>query len=291
MRHARWLVLVFMIALAAPLLAADIQITCGPDLRVYLDGKLVGVSAAEDGGFRVRDVADGAHLLRIEKDGYQAQSFTLEMRDTTLEVEVGEFVPLPEIRPVEPPAPGARERAAGTATLTILTAPQSCVVQIDGRPYTKDVPRLKLEGIAAGERTIAFSKAGEHPISAKVKIEPGEEVTVRANLDLGEIKTVRNGETEVVKERELDVAPWGQGSVRFYSEPRVCKINFNGAIIDKATPVVNRSFIPAGDYPVVASHGGREVSGTITIKRNQRTIVTISLADPLNPFSVAYEPE
>ncbi len=291
MRYARWLVVVLAMFVAAPLYAADIQIRCEPGLEVFVDGELVGVSTAEDNGLHVADIAEGAHLVRIEKEGFRAQTFTVDMRDTDLQVEVGAFQPLPQRAPEETPTPRAVDPAAGAGSLMILTAPQSCVVMLDGKPHAKDVPRLKLDDVAAGEHAIAFSAPGQPRISGKLTVEAGQEITIRANLNLGEIKVVRNGETEVVKDREVDVAPWGQGSVRFYSEPRVCTINFSGKVIEKATPVVNRSFIPAGDYPVVASRGGREVKGTITIKRNQRAIVTISFADPLNPFTVTYEPE
>jgi hypothetical protein len=291
MRHAGWLVAALVIAVAAPLHAADIEVRCEPGLRIFVDGELAGVSTAEDDGLHVADIAEGVHLLRIEKEGFLSQTFTVDMRDTDLQVEVGAFHPLPPRGAEETPTPGAVDQDAGTGSLMILTAPQSCVVTIDGTPHTKDVPRLKLDDITAGDHAIAFSAPGQQQISGKVAVEKGQELTVRANLNLGEIKVVRNGKAEVVKERQADVAPWGRGSVRFYSEPRVCTINFSGKVIEKATPVVNRSFIPAGDYSVVASHGGREVSGTITIKRNQRAVVTISLADPLNPFTVTYEPE
>jgi hypothetical protein len=291
MRHACWLVVVLALVVAAPLHAADIQIQCEPGLQVFVDGELVGVSTAEDDGFHIADIAEGAHLLRIEKEGFRSQTFTVDMHDTDLQVEVGPFQPLPQRAAEETPTPRAIDPAAGIGSLMILTAPQSCTVVLDGKAHTKDVPRLKLDGVAAGEHAIAFSAPGQPRISGKLTVDAGQEITVRANLDLGEIKVVRNGETEVVKDRQVDVAPWGQGSVRFYSEPRVCTINFSGKVIEKATPVVNRSFIPAGDYLVVASRGGREVRGTITIKRNQRAIVTISFADPLSPFTVAYEPE
>ena len=291
MRHACWLVVVLAMVVAAPLYAADIQIQCEPGLQVFVDGELVGVSTAEDDGFHIADIAEGAHLLRIEKEGFRSQTFTVDMHDTDLQVEVGPFQPLPQRATEETPTPRAVDEDAGTGSLMILTAPQSCVVVLDGKPHTKDVPRLKLEGVAAGEHAIAFSAPGQPRISVKLTVEAGQEITVRANLNLGEIKVLRDGETEVVKDREVDVTPWGKGSVRFYSEPRVCTINFNGNVIQKATPVVNRSFIPAGDYPIVASRGAREVRGTITIKRNQRAIVTVNLADPLSPFTVAYEPE
>ncbi|MBP1621613.1 MAG: hypothetical protein H6Q02_2380, partial [Acidobacteria bacterium] len=52
MRHALRLCLALLVLVAAPLSANDIQVTCEPGLRVYLDGALKGTSnAREDGLF------------------------------------------------------------------------------------------------------------------------------------------------------------------------------------------------------------------------------------------------
>ncbi len=55
--------------------AGDIQVACGPALRVYLDGTFVGTSSAKDDGLFLANVSEGAHVVRVEKEGFVPQSF------------------------------------------------------------------------------------------------------------------------------------------------------------------------------------------------------------------------
>jgi hypothetical protein len=273
MRTARWLVLVCVVLFAAPLLAGDIQVLCEPGLRVYLDGDFVGVSTAKEDGRYLTGVTEGQHRLWVEKDGFLSQSFAVEIHKVPIEVKVGEFAPVPQAPPDQEPAPAEVIEAVGS--LMILSAPQNCVVEVDGTPHTKDAPQLSLAGLTAGNHTVSFTKPGYAPISAVVKVEPGGEITVRGDL--------QGGTVEVVHE--------GKGSLRVYSKPTYCTLHFMGRLIEKTNQVMNMSFVPAGEYQLVASWGGREVATTITVRDNQRTIVTISFADEQHPFAVAYEPQ
>jgi len=64
-----------------------------------------------------------------------------------------------------------------------------------------------------------------------------------------------------------------------------------GRLLEKTSQVLNRSYIPAGEQPLVASWGGRELATTVMIKKDQRAIVTISFMKTEQPFVVTYEPE
>jgi hypothetical protein len=273
MKRTWWLALTFVLAVAAPLFASDIQVLCEPGLRIYLDGEFQGVSAAKEDGLVLMNVANGPHRVWVEKDGFLSQSFAVEIHDAPIEVKVGEFTPVPLTRPDQAPAAAQVTELGGT--LVITSAPQNCVVEVDGKPQTKDSPQLSIGGLTAGDHTISFTKPGDSPIVGVVKVEPGTSITVRGNL--------KDGKVEVVHE--------GKGSLRVYSTPTHCSLRFMGKLIEKTDLVQNMSYIPAGEQTLTASWGGRQLSTTVLIKKGQRAVVTLSFMDKDQPFVVTYEPE
>jgi len=274
MKRAWWLAPAFVVILAAPLFAGDIQVLCEPGLRIYLDGEFKGLSTAKEDGLYLTDVTNGQHRLWVEKDGFLSQSFAVDILNAPIEVKVGEFEPLPQA-PAEQEQPAHSQVTQVVGSVVILSAPQNCTVEIDGEAHSKDSPRLSLGGLAVGEHTISFSKKGFAPISGVVKVEPGAEVTVRGNL--------MEGQVEVVHE--------GKGSLRVYSKPAHCTLRFMGRLIEKTDMVLNLAYIPAGSHPLTASWAGRTLSTSVSIRKGQRTIVTISFAGGSEPFVVSYEPE
>ncbi len=303
MRNA-WLIALGLVLMAAASAAAgDVRILSEPGVRVYLDDAFVGVATAGQGGLHLADVAPGRHRLWVEKDGCLSQHFPIEVDDVPFEVRVGAFRAVPEPSPeptprpmsqravrstpepkAEPAPPAAprpaalpapAEEATEVGSLTIFSTPERCTVEIDGTVYPKEISRLSLGGLAAGHHTIVFTAPGHAPLSGSVEVEPGAEVTVRGDL--------AEGRFEVVQE--------GKGSLRVYSTPTSCTLRFMGRLIEKTSPVLNLSFIPVGEYPLEATWGGRERATTVTIKKDQRTVVDIRFAGKGQPFTVTSEPE
>jgi hypothetical protein len=262
-----------MVSASTLLSASDIQVTCEPGLRIYLDGALRGTSTAREDGLFLANVPEGPHTIRVEKDGFEPQVFQVQVPALPIQVKVAPFSP-------QPPAgregkTGAPEVKPATESLLITSAPQNCVVEIDGRSHTKDAPQLLIDGLAAGEHTIVFSKPGYDRVSHVIRIEPGAEITVRGDLIAGRVEVVHEGE----------------GSLRVISTPENCTVRILGKTRDKIHPKLNVSYLPAGEHLMVVSWGGRELSTNVLIKDGQRTIVRVSFMKGDQPFVVSYEPE
>jgi len=75
MRHARWLTLLLIVTAATLVSAGDIQVTCEPGLRIYLDGTFVGTSSAREDGLVLTNVPEGPHTIRVEKAGFTPVNF------------------------------------------------------------------------------------------------------------------------------------------------------------------------------------------------------------------------
>ena len=148
MKRLRWLCLLLMTGVAAMSCAGDIQVACEPVLRVYLDGKLAGTSSSKEDGLFLANVPAGAHVIRVEKDGFVPQSFQVEVAKLPIEVKVGAFSPVPVMREdVETDRAMAKQPGG---KLLVTSAPQECLVEIDGKTENKSVPILLVEGLAAG---------------------------------------------------------------------------------------------------------------------------------------------
>ena len=149
MKCLQWLCLLLLTGVAATSFAGDIQVSCEPGLRVYLDGKFVGTSGSKEDGLFLTDVPEGSHIIRVEKDGFVPQSFRLEVLKVPIEVKVGEFSP--EAPVSQDMGNSSAEVKQPVGNLLVTSIPQNCVVEIDGKPETKSVPLLRIDGLAAGD--------------------------------------------------------------------------------------------------------------------------------------------
>lgn len=272
MRHARWLCLLLLLSTSLAS-ADDIQVTCEPGVRVYLDGALKGISTTKEDGLFLANVPEGPHTIRVEKDGFEPQVVQVQVPALPIQVKVEPFSPQQPVGQAS--ETGASLVKPATESLLVTSAPQNCVVEIDGKSHTKDAPQLLIDGLAAGEHTIAFSKPGYERISSVIRVQPGAEVTVRGDLITGKVEVVHQG----------------MGSLRVISTPENCKVFILGKTRDKIHPRLNLSYLPAGEHRMVVSWKGRELSTTVLIKDRQRTIVTVSFVKGDRPFAVSYEPE
>ena len=272
MRRRSWFWMVLLIGVSAFSSAGDIQVLCEPGLRGYLDGEFVGTSSTLEDGLFLIAIAKGSHTIRIEKDGFLPQTFQVDVFGAPVEVVVGEFVPRPLIEDEAPADVAVVTELVGN--LVITSAPQNCVVEIDGRSEEKITPELSIGGLSAGEHTITFSKEGFEPISGTVTVHSGAEVTVRGNLKAGEVELIHAG----------------KGSLRVISTPSRCTVRFLGKTREKIYSRLNMSHIPAGEHEMLVSISGRQLTGKVLIIDRHRTIVEVNFVKGEEPFVVTHEP-
>jgi hypothetical protein len=271
----RWVLLGLLLFVSAPLslLAGDVQVTCGSDLRVFLDGRYIGTSSTREGGLFLANVPDGTHVVRVEKDGYAPQTFQVEIGQLPTEVKVGAFSPQPapgheaERPPITPNGP--------VGNLVITSAPQNCTVEVDGKATTKDTPVLRFDGLTAGEHPISFSRPGFPLLSGTVRVAPGSDVTVRGDLMGAKIETAYEG----------------RGSLVLTSFPSRCTVEFFGRTRETSHGFLKMLRVPAGEYRLVVQWGGRELATSVMILNGQRTRVAVSFAKGVRPFVITTEPE
>jgi len=272
MKTARWLCLFFVMSVSAVSSAGDIQVSCPPGLRVYLDDMFMGTSSAKEDGLFLMNVPHGTRVIRVEKDGFVPQSIQVKVSSFPIEVKISGLSPEPVVLYKKEAETETAQQLVGN--LVVTSAPQNCVVEIAGRTETKDTPQLSIEGLAAGEHTISFSKPGYETLSGVIRIPPGVEVTVRGNFF----------------EKEIETLYQGKGSLRVKSTPLRCTVRVAGMMREKTQPKLNMTHIPAGEYSIVVSMPGRELSENILILNRQRTIVEVDFSNRNEPIVVSYVP-
>ncbi len=273
MKCLRWLCLVLLTGVATMSFAGDIQVSCEPALRVYLDEKFVGVSSEKEDGLFLANVKEGRHVIRVEKHGFVSQSFQVEVQKLAVEVKVGEFSPEPPIRQDKETSSATINQAVGN--LRVTSAPQNCVVEIDGKAETKSTPLLLIEGLTPGEHQISISKTGYNGLSGVIRILPGTETTVRADLNAGKLETIYEG----------------HGSLRVMSTPEHCTVRILGMTKEKIHAKLNLTYLPAGEHRMVVEWEGLKLSSNVVITKGRRTVVVVSFRKDDQPFVITYEPE
>jgi hypothetical protein len=273
MRRLRWLCLLLLAFAPAAALAGDVQVSCEPGLRVFLDGKFAGFSNVKDDGYFLADIPEGRHVIRVDKHGFESQTFQVEVKQLPTQVKVGPFTPESPVGTEKEPAESRAQRPLGD--LQVTSAPQDCIVVVDGTTHPKTTPVLLVEGLTAGEHAITFSKPGYETISGTVVIQAGSEVGVRGDLKAGKVENLYEGE----------------GSLRVLSVPEYCKVRFLGKTMDKNGLRLNVTHIPAGEHGLTVLLQRFELSTTVRIFKGQRTVVDVSFLKKDKPFTISYEPE
>ena len=272
MRCAHRIILFFVMSAAVVSFAGDVQVSCSTGLRIYLDDRLMGTSNSMEDGLFLDSVPTGEHTIRVEKDGFLPKNIRIEVSDHPIEVRVGTLSPQPFAQYTKKAEPEEVHQLFGH--LVVTSAPQNCVVELDGEAEPKEIPQLSIGRISAGEHKISFSKPGYETVSGVITIPAGAEVTVRGNLIEGKLETIHVG----------------RGSLKISSNPKRCTIHFRGKREDKILQYHNLTQIPAGEYPIVFEIRGRELKTTVLVRDEMRTVLEVSFVKGEEPFTVSYVP-
>jgi hypothetical protein len=92
-------------------------------------------------------------------------------------------------------------------------------------------------------------------------------------------------------ERIAETRKRAKGSLRLITRPTRCTVRFLGKVHEKTGMKLNLSFIPAGDYPILISCRGREMTASVTIEDRTRTIVEASFMPGDEPLVITSRPE
>lgn len=183
MHRARAVFVVAVILAGACLATAgDLQVTCLPGHRIYLDGVFVGLTTADQDGLYLRDVSAGPHTLRVEKLGFVPVERSVEVPETgPVEIQVLHLDATPEVRPAgveeapnaSPPEPPESVGVRAAAAAVGASSPQPTGPVEHAEPSSvrepkagQPKPAAAPEGAAKAPPERAAVEAGSAPAEA-----------------------------------------------------------------------------------------------------------------------------
>ena len=159
-----------------------IQIDAMPEVEVFINDELTGVTGLEVQGLVISDVAAGEHTLRFEKEGFYPLKATLSVKDGRVTHYVLQPL-IPNVRIYQDGDNSSGTLHATTSKLVLQTLPIQAVIQISavtGEPSkTKDL--WIVEELAAGSYTLSVSALGR-TASTTITVAGNEYIRVFANL-------------------------------------------------------------------------------------------------------------
>ena len=156
---------------ATPAAAGRLLIRSTPaGARVVLDGRDVGKTP-----LTVREVARGAHTVRVVREGYVAAQRRIIVSAARPAQSLTIALARPA-RPSTPPKPGQ-----SVATLYVASRPAGASVFLDGT--LMGTTPLQMGEVAAGDHTVRLELEGYQRWSSSVHVVAGERSRVAASLD------------------------------------------------------------------------------------------------------------
>jgi len=177
----------------------DLQVICKrPGVRIYVDGKFMGATKAEEEGLFVEGLADGPHKLKAIANGFKSATKQFTIRNGGLTEVPLRFVRKPPV--VENPTTvetATLELKTGTLELPYVPARPEATISIDGKVQGKG--RLKVKNLAAGPHRIVWQR-GDQQLKAEVEVIADETVRLKANFNTGEVVN----ETEIENRKRAE---------------------------------------------------------------------------------------
>ena len=246
-----------------------IQVSGEPNLTVFLDGEMKGVTTAELGGLIIEKVAPGNHLIRVVKKEYVPF-------EESITVKAGEVL-LYKVKPfsklsVYITESGNEEETDKKATiqtgkLVIQSLPIEISITIPRIEGVKDLRKNKdlwmIEKLTTGDYQSAFSFNGKI-LDGSFQIRPNEETRVFVNILSGEVTVKYSGE-EAAKKKTENTASLNSLFQQFLAWTDV-KMDQNLEVIKRSNPEMYKRFDKYG-----------RVSGTLLYTYNRPNTTTAYL--------------
>lgn len=193
--HLLLLSLCLCLPLAAqpPEAVGHIQVRAEPDIRISLDGQVVGQTLEAQGGLLLPAIPVGQHTILAEQEGKRPQEVRLELRADQVAVVQIELQQ-PAMRPAETDGPSFRGNPKGRpGRLVIQSLPVECTIAIPDLEIadvekTKDLWRLG--DIPGGTYEVTCTDARNFTLTYDVEIQANEEAWLLFNFADSEVVDV-----------------------------------------------------------------------------------------------------
>jgi len=160
-----------------------VQIIADPDVRVFIDGKLAGLTSSQDQGLVVTGVSAGTHRIRFEKQGFKAGYIELAVAPGEVTVyTLYSSAPDVDIQEEDSGRTGYMEPRTGV--LEVVCLPVYCTVSIPELAlynYQKRSSTLTVGGAPAMRYQVTI-RVGKARLQRTVELKPNTTLRLFANF-------------------------------------------------------------------------------------------------------------
>jgi|GEM_PF-3416008 len=190
---------VFLFMAHMVLAGGDIQITCEPGVRIWLNNDFKGTTTSDDNGMFIEGLPPGNYNVKATKTDFgQADKLITVLDGQTVEVEIQFTAPDVKIEDMVPEKDTAFVQEVGTFILR--SVPLKAIAYIDDKEIGET--DKKVRNFPVGHHTVKFVFKGK-TLTGSFKLNPNETLKLKGHFKKGRIVTEPTGPVVV----EESVAP------------------------------------------------------------------------------------
>ncbi len=158
----------------------DLQVYSTDGLRVYIDGGGIGTTNTDDEGLYVSDLAQGDHLLKVSKKGYQPKTYNISIRpNRTTGIHIEYLVP--NVKISQSGNNQTSEIKSYYGGVRIRTKPMKATIEFSGQTVHKDTDLIRIDELPVGEYVFEFTRKNK-TLTHKISVRRGEIVVINADF-------------------------------------------------------------------------------------------------------------
>ncbi len=189
--------LLFVLIIWAPcvaIAAGDIQITCEPGIRIWLNNDFKGKTTIDDNGIFIEGLSQGNYIIKAAKTGFNPLRKTVNVLDgQTIEVKIKFTTPSVKIEQISPEKDTTLVQKVGTFILR--SVPLKATVYIDNKEMGKT--DIKVGNFPVGNHTVKFVFKNKE-LKGSFQLNSNESLKLKGHFKKNEILN----ETEIEKKEE-----------------------------------------------------------------------------------------
>lgn len=196
--------------------SGDLQVTCEPNVRIFIDGNLKGVTNEYDNGLFIEGLTPGRHTLKAVKSKYMPVVETVMIKEyKAVEVKINFKEFREEVIELKPEV---KETIAKVGILELRSVPMGATVFVDGekKPGSTD---MQITNVKIGKHKIDFQRENQNLVGI-FNLNENETLKLKAHFKKGKIiniseiekfETERNNYFNRLLIREKGILKGGEG--------------------------------------------------------------------------------
>ena len=170
------------------LASGDIQITCEPGIRIWIDDDLKGKTRSDENGMYIEGLSPGTYSIKAVKTGFIPETKRVNVQNgRTIEVKIYFKTPSVKVENLNPNQGATLVQQTGT--MVLRSVPLHAEIYLDGKKIGN--ADKKISNLPAGKHTVKFVFKGKELVGT-FDLEPNETLKLKGHFKKNEIIAEKN---------------------------------------------------------------------------------------------------